>query len=291
MVGSRIFALAPMLINVEPDSHCQAVLDIMPGPSRDSSWWNQRRDLYTLLQRFSQSQASDPRDMIYALLGISSNKTDVYNLQPDYTKSTEEVIDDATSFLFGLPPCSFRTMDKFLGNFTFLTTQAFIAIARSGNATDVFNFLEDRGPQINIGTTELVAAAANKQFGAGVMEILCIQPGVFITEPVIAAAIKNTGCGPKILQLLIQPPDYRVRKLVTDLIVTAAVLNTGCGRKFYRYLKDCRDPEINELTRATVAQYVKSGMGVSEDFLALQGEQLITATVHAENIATLESLL
>jgi hypothetical protein len=228
--------------------------------------------------------------MIYALLGISSNQANVYNLQPDYTKSTEEVIDDATSFLFGLPPCSFRTMDKFLENFTFLTTQAFIAITRSGNATDVFNFLEDRGYQISIGTTELVAAAANKQFGAEVMEILHMQPGVFITEPVVAAAIKNTGCGPKILQLLIQLPDHRVRKLVTDLIVTAAVLDTGCGRKFYRYLKDLRNPKIDELTKGTVARYAESGVGVSEEFPALQ-EQLTTATVHAKNIATLECLL
>lgn len=228
--------------------------------------------------------------MIYALLGISSNEADVCILQPDYTKSTEEVIDDATSFLFGLPPCSFRTMNKFLENFAFLTTQAFIAIARSGNATDVFNFLEDRGYQISIGTTELVAAAANKQFGAEVMEILHMQPGVVITDPVVAAAIQNTGCGPKILQLLIQRPDHRIRKLITNLIVAAAVLDTGCGRKFYRYLKDRRNPEIDELTRATVARYAKSGMGVSEDFPALQ-EQLITATVHAKNIATLQSLL
>lgn len=283
MVGSRIFVLAPMLIDVDPDSHCQAVLDIMPGPSRNSSWWSQKRDLYMLLQRFSYSQASDPRDMIYALLGISSDEADAYNLRPDYTKSTEQVIDDATSVLFGLPPCSFRTMDKFLRNFEFLTAQAFIAIARSGNATDVFNFLEDRGYQISIGTAELVAAATNKQFGAEVMEMLYMQPGIFITEPVVAAAIQNTECGPTILQLFVQLQDHKVRKLVTDLVVTAAVLNTGCGRAFYHYLSECSYPAI--------AQYANRRMGAVEDFPAPHGEQLITATVHAENITTLESLL
>ena len=86
-VPARIFALAPSLTGVQPELHCQAVLDIMPGQSKDS-WWSQKRDLYTLLVKFNGSKASDQRDMIYALLGISSDVRDNDSLSADYTKGT-----------------------------------------------------------------------------------------------------------------------------------------------------------------------------------------------------------
>ncbi|KAF2174550.1 HET-domain-containing protein, partial [Zopfia rhizophila CBS 207.26] len=99
-VPARIFALTPWLTGVRPKPHCQAVLDIMPGRSRKDSWWSQKRDLYTLLVKFNGSKASDERDMIYALLGISSDARDNDSLRADYTKSTQQVIHDAISFLF-----------------------------------------------------------------------------------------------------------------------------------------------------------------------------------------------
>ena len=101
-VSAHIFTLAPLLIKVQPEPHCQAVLGIMPGPSRKDSWWSQKRNLYTLLLKFNGSQAGDPRDLIYALLGISSNAQDTNNLHVDYTKTVQQVIHDAALFLFSL---------------------------------------------------------------------------------------------------------------------------------------------------------------------------------------------
>lgn len=109
-VSSRIFALAPWLIGIQPESHCQAVLDIMPGQSRETSWWSQKRDLYTLLQKFKRSEASDSRDMIYALLGISSDGYDADTLRPDYEKTDLQVVHAAASFLFGLTECYYHTI-------------------------------------------------------------------------------------------------------------------------------------------------------------------------------------
>jgi hypothetical protein len=100
-VSARIFALIPSLMGITPDPHCQAVLDIMPGPSRKSSWWTQKRNLQTLLLKFGKSEASDPRDLIYALLGMSSDACDTDLLQVNYEKSVQEVIHDAALFLFG----------------------------------------------------------------------------------------------------------------------------------------------------------------------------------------------
>lgn len=37
-VSARIFALVPHLLGVEPEAHCQSVLDVMPGSSREQSW-------------------------------------------------------------------------------------------------------------------------------------------------------------------------------------------------------------------------------------------------------------
>jgi hypothetical protein len=98
-VSARAFAQVPSLIGLQPETHCQAVLDIMPGLSRKESWWGQNRNLHTLLVKFRNSEATDERDIIYALLGISSDacKSDI--LLPDYTKSSQQVIRDTTSFL------------------------------------------------------------------------------------------------------------------------------------------------------------------------------------------------
>ncbi|KAH7070420.1 heterokaryon incompatibility protein-domain-containing protein, partial [Paraphoma chrysanthemicola] len=98
-VSARIFAIVPPLIGMTPGSHCQAVLDIMPGPSRKHSWWTENRDLRTLLTKFRGSQASDERDNIYALLGISSDGFGTDILAPNYEKSVGEVIHDTVAFL------------------------------------------------------------------------------------------------------------------------------------------------------------------------------------------------
>ena len=98
-VSARVFAQFPSLLGVQTDSHCQAVLDVMPGYSRKESWWGRKRDLYTLLSKFRNSEATDERDIIYALLGISSDACQSNTLVPDYSRSLEEVIQDTTSFL------------------------------------------------------------------------------------------------------------------------------------------------------------------------------------------------
>ncbi|KAF1995071.1 HET-domain-containing protein, partial [Amniculicola lignicola CBS 123094] len=83
-VSARIFAQFPALLCYIPDAHCQAVLDIMPGFSREESWWSKNQDLHTLLRQFRNSQATEERDMIYALLGISEEATEKNTIEVDY---------------------------------------------------------------------------------------------------------------------------------------------------------------------------------------------------------------
>ncbi|KAF2788998.1 HET-domain-containing protein [Melanomma pulvis-pyrius CBS 109.77] len=103
-IPAEIFASAPSVIEEEPEPHCQAVLDIMPGPSRSGSWWGQTRDLCTLLRMFQESKATDERDKIYALLGMSSDSLDIQSIDIDYQKPTHQVIHWAVTYLLHTTP-------------------------------------------------------------------------------------------------------------------------------------------------------------------------------------------
>lgn len=93
----------PQLMGVTVDSRVRAVLDVMPGPSRSTcTWWNASRDLQTLLKKFGRCESSNPRDAIYALLGISSNFKHNHVLSPDYNITFEEAVQNTIwALLFG----------------------------------------------------------------------------------------------------------------------------------------------------------------------------------------------
>ncbi|KAH6614249.1 heterokaryon incompatibility protein-domain-containing protein, partial [Boeremia exigua] len=102
-VLARTFALFSFLSEISPSQHCQAIMDVMPGPTREYSWWTENHDLNTLLLKFRGSQASEPRDKICALLGISSDRATKGFPVPNYTKSEVEVVQDTVAFLLQLP--------------------------------------------------------------------------------------------------------------------------------------------------------------------------------------------
>ncbi|KAK7213742.1 hypothetical protein V2G26_020920 [Clonostachys chloroleuca] len=101
-ISSRTFALMPSLMDIEPDAHSRAVLEIMPGHLRGSCWWSEKRTLETLLWKFRSSRASDPRDRVYALLGISSDacRKEVFpaNYEVDIYRTAQNTI---SYLLFG----------------------------------------------------------------------------------------------------------------------------------------------------------------------------------------------
>ncbi|KAH7385486.1 heterokaryon incompatibility protein-domain-containing protein [Phaeosphaeria sp. MPI-PUGE-AT-0046c] len=253
-ISSPIFVVAPILINVIPDPHCQAVLEIMPGTSRNCSWWSQKRDLYTILRKFRRSKASDPRDMIYALLGIMScDDTDSSSLQPDYSKTTKQVIEHVTFVLFRHRHCYYSDMDNFLKHLPKIIPKAFTYLVGSGRLQDVLEFLQDRGDGINIRTTTLVAAASNMLFGYEIMTILCTRFNISITEQVVTAALHNTSCGDRILHHFIWPPNQRHTQLVLNLVISAAALNIGCARQIFQYLQRQHNKELSDMIDAAIS--------------------------------------
>lgn len=102
-VSSRVFAVMPVLLSTEVGTHQQSIIDIMPGPSRRTSWWAEDRSLSNLLLKFRRSEARFSRDRIYALLGICSDLEARQTLAPDYQKSDDEVARDAVAFLYSVP--------------------------------------------------------------------------------------------------------------------------------------------------------------------------------------------
>lgn len=99
-ISAKFLALAPWLLGYDISQQPQAVLDIFPGPSRQWSWWAERRTLWDLPRRFQNCQATDPRDRVYALLGIASDMAEGA-IQPDYSRSEHQVLRDTCNYLFG----------------------------------------------------------------------------------------------------------------------------------------------------------------------------------------------
>ena len=80
-VKAATFALLPDLLGVHVDRHCRQVFNVMPGMrcaqvsqaadfSQDGIWIH--RSLRTLLGDFRDSHSTEPKDKIFALLGLST---------------------------------------------------------------------------------------------------------------------------------------------------------------------------------------------------------------------------
>jgi ankyrin repeat protein len=253
-VRARTFALAPSLIGIKPERYCQAVLDIMPGRLREESWWSESRDLYNLLLKFRESRASDPRDKVYALLGISSDARNTDSLRPDYTKDLQKVIDDTSSFLFGPSDVSYETMSKLLENLTSRNVASFLKLAETSDMSEVDRFLNRRGLEVPLSEDMIKAAAGNEKNGRDIMRLFFKKRGreVKVTDGVMEAAVRSVTSGRDIISLLLQ-------KHGSEVSVTKEVINllqevfSGGYEEMLRILLrevaavDARDREFGKL--------------------------------------------
>ncbi|KAJ4364082.1 hypothetical protein N0V83_009537 [Neocucurbitaria cava] len=102
-IAAHMFALAPPLLDVDLEAHCQEVLQMMPAATRSartSHSGREMRNLHSLLQRFYRSNASDPRDQVYALLNMATDANRAGFPKVDYKKYLEEVLDCIFTYLF-----------------------------------------------------------------------------------------------------------------------------------------------------------------------------------------------
>ena len=102
-IAANIFALAPWLLDLDPEAHCKAVLNMMPGATlstRDFLSGREIRNFYSLLRRFHRSEATDPRDQVYALLSMATDANMAGFPGVDYGKEYKEVINSIFKYLF-----------------------------------------------------------------------------------------------------------------------------------------------------------------------------------------------
>ncbi|KAI1116381.1 hypothetical protein F5Y14DRAFT_407931, partial [Nemania sp. NC0429] len=89
-IDARIFALSPILLEVDLDEHLRAVFDLMPTYSQSGQRKLQDADFGSILTSFRGSEASDPRDKIFALVGLCADGLARELVRPDYTKHRAE---------------------------------------------------------------------------------------------------------------------------------------------------------------------------------------------------------
>lgn len=100
-ISSQTFVMMPELLRISCNENVQARLEVMPGLLRKTSWWSgpECQNLSMLLRKFGKSKAKDPRDIIYALLGLSKDASESDVLHPNYEISLQEVIQRTVFYL------------------------------------------------------------------------------------------------------------------------------------------------------------------------------------------------
>jgi hypothetical protein len=262
-VRAHIFALAPSLMGIKPERHCQAVLDIMPGSLREETWWSENRDLYNLLLKFSESEATDPRDKVYALLGISSDASDTDNLRPDYTKDLKKVISDTSSFLFGLSDVLYGTMPEFLADLTSRSVTSFIELANMSDVREVDLFLRRRGLEVPLSESMIKAAAGNQKSGKAIISLfLQERRNEFeLTLGVFEAAQKNPINKTDIVNLLFQEFEDGCRSIVCEELTRVSEFTQTLQELVCRRTNlDNAQSGIQEITRNASLEKIRTAV-------------------------------
>ncbi|KAL0936899.1 HET-domain-containing protein [Colletotrichum truncatum] len=260
-VSARLLALTPILLGVRPERVCQAVLDIMPGPSRKETWWAKQRDLYFLLQYFGSSQATEPRDIIYALRGLSTDANDPEVLAPDYAQPVSELIRKVSNILYYCDVNRFeRTVvdiPDLVQRVKELNSVALGELLRTSKKREISLILDRGGIAITKGTVG--SALENEKDGLELLRSIFGYTQYSITIPDTAVAEIARQTDAKTMDVLLR---HRIAGcLQTDTLVCAA-LNEQHGPDMVdlllpRYRDGKLDPEVLVATfRNSVSGYM-----------------------------------
>lgn len=284
-VSTRLFSLAPQLLEAETDPHCQAVLDIMPNPWREKSWWSKSPDLRTLLLNFGDSKATEPRDLVYALRGMSSDVRERNNIFPDYEKSEESLVREVVQFIehcepedLATPP---RTVRDLIQCLKVLDTDRCVALAKNSSSQDMEMLLLKR-PEVKINQEIIAAAVAWDKNGEVVEMLLQHRPKEFtVSDEVLVAAARNPRGANKVFQILSHHLKGRFK--ISEDVVIAAAENQQCGSTVLNLLltsDHCTSEMIKEEVLIAIATNKISGdraMGIIHSYRSDLSDSLIEA--------------
>lgn len=231
-VSTRIFGLAPTLLDAALEPRCKAVLDIMPGPLRKYSWWSESRDLYSLLRHLCKSKALDPRDMIFALLGISTDASSPGFPKADYTKSVGETIQEVTKYLYHVDLSSIisENMEHFWRQLPSLNTYALRQLVRAPTRTQSIRHILRRGNDVQIKPDVIRAVSSNKihvkvNLGLLFKHVFEHEGGQELMTALLKSIASNVICYPDATDLLLQQEGMETS--IISEVLAAAAANEG----------------------------------------------------------------
>jgi hypothetical protein len=227
--------MAPPLVGLQINNQCQTILDIMPGPLRKVSWWSTDRSLSQLLGKFRSSKSSDPRDLVYALLGISSDHPESSGLVADYRKKEKDVALATWTFISSdshwptqFFEASLGSMRAYVDDLHCLLME-WLRLAISMQDIRTAKAMLAAGAQ----NSEDVMAAAASTTSLGFMNCLFEHFGYdlhSVTHATVIAMLRNTSCGCQLIDTLFINGQLPID--VTEQVVLWACANTAIRKKY-----------------------------------------------------------
>lgn len=141
-ISASLFAEVMVTLEEEVDPHCLSVLNLMQQPLEGILQQREENDLAKLLLKFQKCKASDERDKIYALRGLSTDLHDTLELYPDYSQSTTDVVGKAVRYLFEIRDCSIDAVLAFLSSFTSLSVVCLLIAPSDPSVCFAINSME-----------------------------------------------------------------------------------------------------------------------------------------------------
>ncbi|KAK4444397.1 hypothetical protein QBC34DRAFT_385242 [Podospora aff. communis PSN243] len=241
-VSARVFAIAPHLMGLTTETHVQAALDMMPGLKKES-WFNQKKDLYTLIQKFGTCEATEPRDLVYALLGIATDATGDGGIKPDYNKTEQEVAETVFEFLFHVKfvrteligSCTVETLCRKLQLYTTVALDLAVNNLEADRKTLIH--ILTAYPTVDISSSIWRYVKEKRQKGYDLLKILLqyASPQKLrdLAPNFMQAAAGNKSSGSEMVKTLLDSSQMlsgRIHQaMVTEEAIVAAASNDGCG--------------------------------------------------------------
>ncbi|KAI0454371.1 heterokaryon incompatibility protein-domain-containing protein [Xylaria acuta] len=189
----RIFAISPILLEVNLDSHSSAVFRLMPTYIGKTLRKPRDGALFPILVDYCRSEASDPRDKIFALLGLCREQAIWEDIAPNYAETESAIIRATIRHMvirdLNSPPEWISTVDtppvrEFFKDLDLTMSESFpeymkylfIHMLSFWNVKSAQPFLGRKQRRIEV-TLEMIDAAASNRSDAVEMMSLLLQHG------------------------------------------------------------------------------------------------------------------
>ncbi|KAI1173778.1 heterokaryon incompatibility protein-domain-containing protein [Nemania sp. FL0916] len=265
-VRVQTFTMAPTLIGVDLAEHVAAVFRLMPTTLGEVSRERRDRTLSSVLLDFRWSQASDPRDRIFALLGLCDGHNAEHGIVPDYHMSENDVVWTTIRYILvenvhlqqsSLDIDQPLTVDQFLSDLLRSSTgyveKLLVRAFTSWEIKAVRSLLSRREKPVMI-TIQMVSVAACRKIHAMDMMVLLLQYGTFkglprqiLTEYTGTSALCTVFIG-------------RFRAAIETSIVCLGSVDVPDEQYLYYLILLAEEAQVNELIHIMITSDEKTEM-------------------------------